>query len=382
MRPANGETPAPGAARWVATWGTSVQAVAEENGPPWPLTHTTLRQKVYVSVGGEKLRLGLSNEFGDGPVTIESLYVALAEHARDGSVDASTDTELRFGGSRSITIAPGHAVVSDAVNFSLPAQSVVAMTMQLGSVPQRITGHPGSRTTSYLVPGTASAIDMQTATRVEQWYFIQGIDVATPSPAAAIVILGDSLTDGRGSTTNGNDRWPDVLSRRLRSDAATAGVAVVNAGIGGNALSSGGLGPTALERFDRDVVARAGARWLVVLEGVNDIGNGATASDVTTAYREMVARAHAARLDVLALPLLPFGGSNYDSAKSRAARTLVNDFIRTSGTFDAVLDVEHALRSADDPSRLRAEYHDGDWLHLNPAGHRALAQAIELSRFR
>jgi lysophospholipase L1-like esterase len=369
----------------VATWGASPQRTETDNVPPIALANATLRQKAYVSIGGEQLRLGLSNEFGSGPVTLHAVHVARASSALDSSIDATTDAEIAFEGSTAITIAPGQAVKSDPFAFSLPAQSVVAITIHFGDVPSGLTGHPGSRTTSYVARGQALATaPLSDAISTDHWYYIQGIDVLASASAGAVVTLGDSITDGRGSTTNGNDRWPDALSRRLRANRATANVAVVNAGIGGNAVSSGGLGPTARDRFERDVISQAGVRWVIVLAGVNDIGgNGsaATAQNLISAYQQFIARAHDAGLLILGVPILPFGGSSYDSASSRKARETVNQWMRSSGAFDQVLDLDAALAQPNDPERLRPEYHDGDGLHLGPAGHQAFSDAIDLALF-
>jgi lysophospholipase L1-like esterase len=200
-----------------------------------------------------------------------------------------------------------------------------------------------------------------------------------------LVTLGDSLTDGRGSTTNGNDRWPDALSRRLRGTPATAKVAVVNAGIGGNAVVSGGLGPTAQGRFQRDALGQSGVRWVIVLAGVNDIGWANSASvtdDLIAAYHQFIVKAHAADVLVYGVPILPFGGSQYDNPQRERLRNTVNDWIRNSGQFDAVLALDAAVADPEQPTRLLSNYDDGDQLHLSVAGYQAMADAIDLSLFR
>ena len=205
--------------------------------------------------------------------------------------------------------------------------------------------------------------------------------------SAAVVALGDSITDGRGSTTNGNDRWPDGLARRLQANPATAGVAVLNQGMGGNAVVSGGLGPTAMQRFANDVLGQRGVRWLIVLEGVNDIGAAsgpaaaAAATALIAAFGRFVDLSHDRGIKVFGVPILPFGGSNYDSAAHRAARQTVNDWIRTSGKFDAVIDLDAAVRDPANPLKLLPAYDTGDHLHLTPAGYRAMADAVDLSLF-
>jgi lysophospholipase L1-like esterase len=369
---------------WVGTWGTSPQLTETSNNPPNPpgLANNTLRQIVYVSIGGSQLRVQISNEFGNGSVTINSVHMANATSG--SSIDTGTDVALAFSGSSSVTIPQGQAVYSDPFDFTLTEQSTVAVTMQFGSVPSGISGHPGSRTTSYIATGDAvSSASLNGASTTDHWYYLTRIDVMAPATAAAAVTLGDSITDGRGSTTNGNDRWPDALSRRLRANGPTAEVAVVNAGIGGNAVVSGGLGPTALARFDRDVLGTPGVRWVLVLEGVNDIGGAGTSvvSGIISAYQEFISKAHAQDVLVYGIPILPFGGSQYDSADHETARQQVNDWIRTSGEFDAVLDLDVAVADPGNTTRLLPAYDDGDQLHLSPAGYQAMADAIDLDLF-
>ena len=369
---------------WVGTWGTSPQLTETNNNPPNPpgLANNTLRQIVYVSIGGSELRVQISNEFGNGPVTINSVHVANATSG--SSIDTGSDVALTFSSSPSVTIQQGQAVYSDPFEFSLNEQSTVAVTMHFGSVPSGITGHPGSRTTSYIATGDAvSSASLNGATTTDHWYYLTRIDVMAPASAAAAVTLGDSITDGRGSTTNNNDRWPDALSRRLRANGPTAEVAVVNAGIGGNAVVSGGLGPTARDRFDRDVLGTPGVRWVLVLEGVNDIGGAGTSvvSGIISAYQEFISKAHAQDVLIYGIPILPFGGSQYDSADHETARQEVNDWIRTSGEFDAVLDLDVAVADPGNTTRLLPAYDDGDQLHLSPTGYQAMADAIDLDLF-
>ncbi len=371
---------------WVATWTASPQLTESRNEPPSPgLANNTLRQFIYVSLGGDRLKVRISNEFGNGPVTIRAAHLARAEDSRS-TVDLDTDAALSFHGSPSVTISPGQAVSSDPFEFPLPPQSTVAVTMHFGPVPDAITGHPGSRTTSYLAVGDAvSQESLSGSVTTDHWYYLTGLDVMAPSQAQTVVALGNSLTDGRGSTTNGNDRWPDALSRRLRNHPTTAHVAVVNAGIGGNAVVSGGLGPTALERFERDVLDQAGVAWVIVLEGINDIGNSrgrSVAAQLIAAYKQIIREAHAQDVLVYGIPLLPFGGSHYDSPAHEQDRQKVNQWIRESDHFDAVIDLEPVVADPDHPNRLRPAYDTGDHLHLNAAGYQAMADAIELSLFR
>jgi len=370
--------------KWVGTWGASPQLTEPDNNPPEPgLADNTLRQFAYVSLGGDQLRLQISNEFGDGPVTLKAVHVAQVKSAP--AIEESTDVAVAFSGSSDVTIPAGEAVYSDPFEFRLAEQSTVAVTMHFGDVPSGITGHPGSRTTSYLATGEALTVEtLPEGKATEHWYYLSRIEVMAPASAAAVVALGDSLTDGRGSTTNGNDRWPDALSRRLRANPATSLVGVINAGIGGNALVAGGLGPTVRQRFDRDVLSQSGVRWVIVLAGVNDIGGSSSpnvAKNLIAAYQGFLDKAHAEGVLVYGVPILPFGGSSYDSTEHEQFRQEVNDWILNGGGFDAALDLATVVADPTDPLRLSPAYDSGDNLHLNPAGYQAMADAIDLSLF-
>jgi len=379
------------ASRWVGTWAAAPQLTEKRNLPPPPgFDDTTLRQVVHVSLGGRVLRVRLSNEFGDAPLTVVSARVARS--AGGDAIDVVTDRPLLFHGRPSVTIPEGAPVVSDPLDFDLPPLSDVAVTLHVRGSPAAVTGHPGSRTTSYLRTGTVvTAPRLGAASRVDHWYFLSGIDVEADPRAAAVAILGDSITDGRGSTTNGNDRWPDVLARRLQARPETARVAILNLGIGGNRILHDGLGPNALARLDRDVLARPRVRWLVVFEGINDIGTvrdaaqrgeaPATAEGMIAAYDQIVARARARGIRVYGATLLPFGGSFYFTAEAEAMRQEVNRWIRTSGRFDAVIDLDAVTRDPEKPTHLLAAVDGGDHLHPGVAGYRIMADAIDLALF-
>jgi lysophospholipase L1-like esterase len=267
------------------------------------------------------------------------------------------------------------------------------VTVLLDGAPAAVTGHPGSRTTSYLQSGDAVlAADLPAAARVDHWYFLSGVDVQADPAAGAVAILGDSITDGRGSTTNGNDRWTDVLSRRLRGVRATAPIAVLNLGLGGNRLLRDGVGPNGLARFDRDVLAQPGVRWLVVLEGINDIGTAqasrakgewaATASDVIGAYEQIIARARGQGIRVFGATIMPFEGfTAYFTPGAEAERQAVNTWIRTSGRFDGVIDFDAVTRDRAAPSRLSGAVDGGDHLHPSAAGSRIMGEAVDLGLF-
>ncbi len=388
------------APHWVGTWATGLQTTEPRNLPmpaddmkPTPdnpgFAGNTLRQIVRVTLAGSKLRLRLSNEYGVAPVEFESVHVA--KSLGGGAIDPASDRALTFSnGAGAISLAPGQAIYSDTFDFSLPAISDLAITIKFGAQSKDVTGHPGSRTTSYLQSGNAvSNPSLPDALTTAHWYFISELDVQADEKAGAVVILGDSLTDGRGSTTDGNDRWPDALARRLQAIPATANVAVLNQGIGGNALVAGGIGPTGKSRFEHDVLGMAGVKWFIVLEGVNDIGTATTdvSNDLLAAYQEMIRKAHEKGIKAFGATILPFKTSGYDQGDHLAQRQKVNDWIRTPGHFDAVIDLDAAVRDAADPDKLQEGFATlppnvgTDYLHLNPAGYRAMADAVDLNLF-
>jgi len=365
------------AGRWIGTWASAQQTTELANLPPAPgLAGSTLRQMVRVSRGGSRLRLRLSNEFGTSAVTMSSVRVAVSQGG--GAIDTASDTGLAFDGAPAVTIAAGEAVFSDAFDFALEPLESLAISIHFESQAGDVTGHPGSRTTSFLQSGSAvSAPSLPDATKTEHWYFISGLDVMADAASGAVVVLGDSISDGKGSTTDQNNRWPDILAERLQATPATSSIGVLNAAIGGNAVLSAGIGPTALDRFERDVLGQSGVRWLIVLEGVNDIGpsGAAVAGDLIEAYQAFIAKAHQAGVRAYGATILPVGGSIY--AGSEGARVTVNDWIRTSGAFDAVIDLDAAVRDPATPSQLLSGYDSGDGLHPSPAGHRKLGESID-----
>ncbi len=286
---------------WVATWGCAPQLTEPNNLPPAPLANSTLRQFVRASIGGKNLRVRFSNIFGTDSVTIHAAHIALAAgmgSAGSGEINPATDKTLTFGGAAEVVIPKGESALSDPLDFNFPALADVAVSTYFGDISATtVTGHPGSRTTSFIVASNSvSAASLPDATKTAHWYLITGIEVQADASGRAIAVLGDSITDGRGSTTDGNNRWPDILAQRLITNAPMANVAVINVGIGGNAIF-GGLGPAAVKRFDRDVLEQPGVRYFILFEGVNDIGGRnssmTTATNLVNAFAEMAGKAKA-----------------------------------------------------------------------------------------
>lgn len=382
---------------WVGSWAASQQLPEPQNSlAPDDLHDVTLRQIVHLSIGGSELRVHLSNAFGTTPLEISSVHIALPVSATSDKIDPATDKALTFAGEPSVTIPAGADYISDPVDFPAPALSNLAITLYLTLPPAQQTGHPGSRATSYLVHGDlVSASVLPNAKAVDHWYWISGVDVAATPQAAAIVTLGDSITDGHASITNGNDRWPDVLAHRLQANPSTQPLSVLNQGIGGNRLLLDGLGPNALARFDRDVLAQTGVHYLILLEGVNDLGTLTRTADVPrsehdalvhrilSAYAQIIARAHAHGIQVIGATILPYTGSDYyhPGPASEADRETINQWIRTAGHFDAVIDFDTIMRDPRHPDRLLPAYDSGDHLHPSPAGYQVMGNAIPFSLF-
>ena len=389
-----------GTANWVASWGTSEQAPEPENNQPAidsaKLTDVTVRQVVHLSVGGAAVRLELSNTFGRKPLRIDSVHVARTPGTMPSSaIEPGTDHVVPFAGETVVTIPVGAKYVSDPVAMSVTGLSNLSVSFHLSEAPVGQTAHPGSRATSWLLRGEHGGdADLVGAEKVVRWFQLAAVDVSAPAKAVAVVALGDSITDGHGATTDGNDRWTDVLASRLQG--AEMPVAVVNEGIGGNHLLTDGLGVNALARMDRDVLSVEGVRFVIVLDGINDVGMLARAKTGTAAdhaalvarmieaYEQIVLRAHAHGLKVIGVTMTPFVGSDYyaPSPADEAVRGAVNEWIRGQGHFDAVVDFDKVVRDPADPSRMLAGFDSGDHLHPGPAGYKAMGQAIPLGLFR
>jgi lysophospholipase L1-like esterase len=383
---------------WVATWGASQQIPEPQNAlPPDDLRDATVRQIFHLSVGGSKLRVHLSNAFGTEALHFSAVHVARALSPASAAIDPASDKALSFAGAADVTVPPGAGFISDVVEFPAAPLSDIAVSFHLDVPPVIQSAHPGSRATSYLVHGNfVTAGDLPQAKRVDHWYQISAIDVRAEKHAGSVVVLGDSITDGHGATTNGNDRWTDVLAARLQTSSKTRHIGVSNQGIGGNHLLTDGLGPNALARFDRDVLAQAGVRWLVVFEGVNDLGGLARLGEVSeqehatrvqrviAAYQQIIARAHAHNIRIFGATITPYVGSDYyhPGPLSEADRKAVNEWIRAPEHFDAVIDFDSVVRDPQHPDRLLPTYDCGDHLHPSPAGYRAMGDAVLLKLFR
>jgi lysophospholipase L1-like esterase len=382
---------------WVGSWAASQQLVEPHNSlSAADIQDATLRQIVHLSIGGNHIRLRLSNRFGLAPLHLTAVHIARPISTASDKIVRGSDHALTFSGTPNVTIPPGADYTSDPIAFNVAPLSDVAITLHTDNPPAAQTGHPGSRTTTYFVHGDlTAAAELPGAKTIEHWYYIAGIDVLAPQKAAAVVVFGDSITDGHGVTTNGNDRWTDVLAERLQKSKHTKDIAVLNHGIGGNHLLTDGLGPNALSRFDHDVLAQPGVRWLIVLEGINDVGRVSREGDVPAsehqelvhrmiaAYEQIVTRAHTHNINVVGGTVMPFVGSEYyhPRAVNDADREAVNEWIRTPGHFDAVIDFDKLTRDPEHPDRLGPKFDGGDHLHPGPPGYEGMGEAVPLSLF-
>ncbi|HKF50361.1 MAG TPA: SGNH/GDSL hydrolase family protein [Terracidiphilus sp.] len=382
---------------WISSWGASQQIPEPQNAlAPDYLRDATVRQVFHLSVGGPQLRVHLSNAFGIESLRFTSVHIARPVSSGSPAIDPATDKPLTFAGKPDVTIPPGAEFISDPLDFPVAALSDVAITFHLDDPPAWQSSHPGSRATTWFLHGdSVSARDLPQAQHVEHWYQISEIDVPAWTGSGVVVALGDSITDGHGATTNGNDRWTDVLAARLQASPSTRSIGVSNQGIGGNHLLTDGLGPNVLARFDRDILAPAGVRWVIVFEGVNDLGGLSRLGDVpatahqalvdriTAAYQQVIDRAHAHGLRVYGATITPYVGSGYyhPAPVNEQDRLAVNAWIRAAGHFDAVIDFDASVRDPQHPDRILPAYDCGDHLHPGPAGYKAMGDSIPLTLF-
>lgn len=361
---------------WKGSWATAVEFTGKGDMPKESLSNRSCRQIVHVSFGGNALQLKLSNEFGDSPVEIKSVYIADAL-GDDWKVNAKTARYLKFAGKKNITLAPGKTILSDELKYALKTGQRLAITIDYGAqTPKHATSHRGSRTTSYIIKGISKPqSDFSQSEKVDHWYNLSAIDVKTVEKTPVVAVIGNSITDGRGSTTNKQNRWTDFLSDALNADQAYG---VLNLGIGGNCVVEGGLSEPAMKRFDRDILGQQGVDKLIIFEGTNDIGCSSrnyehVADTLIACYKVLIGKAKAKGIKVYGATITPTKGNGWYSFWHEAIRQTVNEWIRKSGYFDEIIDFDELTRDPQDPQRLKKEYSD-DWLHLNPLGYEAMGK--------
>jgi lysophospholipase L1-like esterase len=385
-------TPPPAAPAGGRGQGGGGQGGGGRGGPaPAPINfnNQTLRQIVHTSLGGDRVRVVLSNAFGTSSLAVGAAHVALRE--KDAAILAKSDRVLSFGGSPSVNLPPGSAVVSDPVSLTVPASADLSIDMYLpgdtAASPSPLTTHAGALQTSYVsaTGDQTGAADMPGAATIAAWFFLARVEVAASDQTGAVVTFGDSITDGTRSTPNTNNRWPDHLARRLHEKKVNMGV--LNLGIAGNRVLGDGAGVSALARFDRDVLAQAGVTHVIVLESINDIGIARdnacpTVRDLVAGQAQLIERAHARGIKIFGGTLLPFEGAAYYTAEGEAKRKEYNEWVRTNKNYDGVVDFDAATRDPAAPTKLLPQYNSGDNLHLNDAGYQVMANAVDLALFK
>ena len=345
---------------------------------------------MHVSIGGPIVRVILTNEFGTDPLTIGAANIAVSQGG--STVNLVSSAGLTFGGRIAITIPPGALVVSDPATLNLPAGADLAISLFLPAQPiTQLSQHGSADQTSYIAPGNVvGAKTLDSPSEFRSWPFVKGVDVKVSAQSAAVVAFGDSITDGAYATLNQNARWPDELARRLLANPKTAGIGVLNEGIGGNRILHDNTGPSALARFDRDVIAQSGAKYLIILECINDIGHAydpgraydvVSADDLITGYIQMVERAHAHGIKVYIATATPYLGAKYASPAGEEVRQAVNKWIRTTKQIDGFIDFDKATQDPANPGMFLPAYDHGDHLHPSDPGYKAMGDAIDLSIF-
>jgi len=374
----------------VGTWAAAPVAQANPDAKIGS-ADTTFREIVHVSIGGPAVRIILTNELGRDSLTIGAADVALS--AGGSEINPSAAGALTFNGRPSITIPPGALVVSDPVNLKLPPSSNLAVSIFVpAQTISQVTQHSFADQTSYTATGNvAGATTLSVPEEIESWPFLKGVEVKADEKTAAIVAFGDSITDGAHSTRNANARWPDVLSRRLLADKKTANLSVLNEGIGGNRVLHDGYGPSALARFDRDVLAQAGVKYLIILESINDIGHAqdphrpydvVSADDLIAGLSQLATRAHTHGIKVFGATLTPYVGAKYSSPAGETMRAAINEWIRTTNQLDGVIDFDKVTRDPANPTVFLPADDSGDNLHPGDAGYKAMGDSIDLKLFK
>jgi lysophospholipase L1-like esterase len=382
----------PEAKKWVGTWASSPLLDAkvknaEELLAAGTQSGATLREVVHVSLGGETLRVRFSNLYGTSPLVIGP--VEIAQTLKGVAIVPGTNKAVTFNGQPSVSIPPGALAVSDPASFKLAPLSDLTVSFFLPNPTGPVTEHQLGNATSYHVTGNVvSSASLESPTTATSWYYLNGVDTLAAAEAGAVITIGDSITDGAKSTIDTNQRWPDELARRLQADPKYRNLSVLNEGISGNKILLDGAGPNALARFDRDVLAQSGAKYLLILEGINDIGRlhgtpdaGLTAADLISALNQMVVRAHAHGIAVIGCTLTPYHGAGYYTENGETIRKAVNEWIRTGGVLDGFVDLEAAVRDPNHPDTFLPTVDPGDHLHPNDAGYKAMGDAIDLKLF-
>jgi lysophospholipase L1-like esterase len=380
------------AKKWVGTWASSPLLDAHAKNAEELLTAgtqsgATLREVVHVSMGGETVRVRFSNLYGTSPLVIGA--VEIAQTLKGVAIVPGTNKAVTFNGQPSVSIPPGALVVSDPTSFKLAPLSNLTVSFFLPNPTGPVTEHQLGNATSYHVTGNVvSTASLESPTTATSWYYLNGVDTLAGADAVAVITIGDSITDGAKSTIDTNQRWPDELARRLQADPKFRNLSVLNEGISGNKILLDGAGPSALARFDRDVIAQSGAKYLLILEGINDIGRlhdtpdaGLTAADLISALNQMVVRAHAHGIAVIGCTLTPYHGAHYYTENGETIRKAVNEWIRSGGVLDGFVDFEAAVRDPNHPDTFLPTVDPGDHLHPNDSGYKAMGDAIDLKLF-
>ncbi len=380
------------AKKWVGTWASSPlldakAKSAEELLAAGTQSGATLREVIHVSMGGDMLRVRFSNLYGTSPLVIGA--VEIAQTQKGVAIVPGTNKAVTFNGQPSVSIPPGALVVSDPTSFKLAPLSDLTVSFFLPHPSGPVTEHQLGNATSYHVTGNVvSSASLESPTTGTSWYYLNGVDTLAAADAGAVITIGDSITDGAKSTIDTNQRWPDELARRLQADPKYRNLSVLNEGISGNKILLDGAGPNALARFDRDVLAQSGAKYLLILEGINDIGRlhgtpdaGLTAADLISALNQMVVRAHTHGIAVIGCTLTPYHGAGYYTENGETIRKALNEWIRTGGVLDGFVDFEAAVRDPNHPDAFLPNVDPGDHLHPNDTGYKAMGDAIDLKLF-
>jgi len=380
---------------WVTTWATAQQLAPQPRltgpGPNVPATlkHQTVRMVARTSIGGKRVRIRVSNAMGSKPLVIGNAHIAIRDKA--AAIISTSDRALTFSGRSSMTVPPGALIVSDPVDLSVPKLTDLAISLYLPEDTGTPSIHAVGLHTSYIAEGDVTAkTSLDTSVTTTAYLWLSSVDVAASTNAGAIVAFGDSITDGFATSIDKDLAWPTLLAKRLAAAKSTKMLSVLNLGIAGNRVLRDGAGLSALARFDRDVLSHAGVRWMTLLEGINDItfsalpisaAEAVTAEDLIGGYRQIIERAHMHGIKVVGATIMPVAGVATYRESGEVVRQAVNQWIRTGGAFDAVIDFDALMRDPTDSKRLRPEFDPGDHVHPDDKGNVRMADAIDLSLF-